>query len=828
MVKDQHTPMIKQYLTIKEDYADAIVFFRLGDFYEMFFDDAVLASNILDITLTSRHKESNIPMCGVPYHSAAIYIQKLIKEGMKVAIAEQVTPPGNGLVKREVTRLITPGTVLEDMILDPSEHNFISGIHVTEEGVGFAYLDMSTGEGFVSLYATLHEAFDVLKKEGIKEVVSVIDLPSIPQVLTTKIELTKTFNPKSLKPFLGAMKEAIRSVLFYISETQQHPIDHIPPFESIQQKHQLHLDAHVLRHLDVFESASGHSLYKVLNHTHTAMGSRYLKRLISTPLMDIEDIEKRHAMIEAFQSQIDVTDLFKSLKEVYDMYRLTQRFAYHKVTPKDVIQLRQTLSAYEDIKHYLSFYPEPLASKAEALPNLESLNQYLNQAIVDDPPTSTSEGGYIKAGFDQTLDEFNHTYEHFESWLDTYLESQKTFTGLKQLKIGHHRVFGYFLEITKGQMQSYDESWGFERKQTLKNSERFTTPELRAQEQKIIQAQENRIKKETEIFEQVIQDVMRHYESLLLISQALSEIDVFSSLAKAFQTLRYVKPRFNHSQTLKIRDGRHPVIEQLTSYVHNDCHLEHNDMLLMTGPNMSGKSTYMRMIALIVLMAQVGFFVPASEANVCIYDGIFTRIGASDDIASGQSTFMMEMLETNEALRQATSKSLLIFDEIGRGTATYDGMALAQGILEYIHHHIQAHTLFSTHYHELTSLDAHLKHLINVHVTAKQKNHEMIFLHQVKPGKSDKSYGIQVAALANLPTEVISRSQVILKEFESIRRQHQFNLFTYQDTPVEEKQTEFSNTLGMIDEIDINHLTPLEALSWIQKLKDTKHGEDDE
>ena len=827
-MKDQHTPMIKQYLTIKEDYADAIVFFRLGDFYEMFFDDAVLASNILDITLTSRHKESNIPMCGVPYHSAAIYIQKLIKEGMKVAIAEQVTPPGNGLVKREVTRLITPGTVLEDMILDPSQHNFMAGIHVTEEGVGLAYLDMSTGEGFVTLCATLHEAFDVLKKEGIKEVVSVIELPSIPQVLTTTIEMSKTFHPKSLKPFEGAMREAIRSVLFYISETQQHPIDHIPPFEFIQKKYQFHLDAHVFRHLDVFESASGHSLFKVLNHTHTAMGSRYLKRLISTPLMDVQDIEKRHAMVEAFQSQVDVTELFKSLKEVYDMYRLTQRFAYHKVTPKDVVQLRQTLSAYEDIKRLLSLYPEPLASKAAILPNLQPLNQYLNDAIVDDPPTNVSEGGFIKSGFDQALDELNHTYEHFEAWLETYLDTQKTRTGLKQLKIGHHRVFGYFLEITKGQMQSYDESWGFERKQTLKNSERFTTPELRAQEQKIIHAQENRIEKEIEIFEHVMSHVMTHYESLLLISQALSEIDVFSSLAKAFQRLRYVKPRFNESQTLNIKDGRHPVVEQLTSFVHNDCHLEQNDMLLMTGPNMSGKSTYMRMIALIVLMAQAGFYVPATDANICIYDGIFTRIGASDDIASGQSTFMMEMLETNEALRQATSKSLLIFDEIGRGTATYDGMALAQGILEYIHHHIQAHTLFSTHYHELTTLDVQLKHLINVHVTAKQKNHEMIFLHQVKPGKSDKSYGIQVAALANLPTEVISRSQIILKEFESMRHQRQFDLFTYQDSPVEEKQSDYLQTLKMIDDIDINHMTPLEALSWIQKLKDTKIGEDDE
>lgn len=828
MANDKLTPMIKQYLNIKEDYADAIVFFRLGDFYEMFFDDAILASNILDITLTSRHKESNVPMCGVPYHSSALYIQKLIKEGMKVAIAEQVTPPGNGLVKREVTRLITPGTVLEDLILDPSVHNFIAGVDVSEEGISLAYLDMSTGEGYVSMYQSLEKAYDVIKKEGIKEVVSTMELPSISNVLMSRVTVPKSFNPRALNPFQGAMKRAIKTCLYYISDTQHHPIDHIPPFEVVKKDDHLHLDAHVLKHLDVFESPSGKTLFHVLNHTQTAMGSRFLKQMLRTPLMTLNEIYQRHERIEAYQSQHDLKTLFDTLKEAYDLYRLTQRFAYHKATPKDVIQLKQTLFAYDEIKVLLQTFPEPLSKMASTYPILNDLYKYLDEAIVDNPPASTTEGGFIKQGFDETLDEYMVVHERVQSWLDAYLDSLKVLTGLKQLKIGHHRVFGYFIEISKGQMQSYDESWGFERKQTLKNSERFTTPELRAQESKIIEAETHKIEREIKLFEDIIHKVIKHYHELLKISRILSEVDVFSSLAKTFKTLKYVKPSFNDKQMLKIKEGRHPVVENLTAFVHNDCTLEQNEMLLMTGPNMSGKSTYMRMIALIVMMAQSGFFVPATEANLPIYDGIYTRIGASDDIASGQSTFMMEMLETNDALRQATKHSLLIFDEIGRGTATYDGMALAQGILEYIHHHIQAHTLFSTHYHELTALETQLQHLVNVHVTAKQKNQEMVFLHQVRPGKSSKSYGIQVASLADLPKEVIERSHAILRSLESMRKSHQFDLFTYQDEDDAPQKTVFNDTLQMIDEIDINHLTPLDALAWIQSLKAKKQEEDND
>lgn len=828
MANDQHTPMIQQYLTIKEDYADAIVFFRLGDFYEMFFDDAIKASQILDITLTSRHKESNIPMCGVPYHSAAIYIQKLIKEGMKVAIAEQITPPGNGLVKREVTRLITPGTVLEDTILDPSMHNFIGGIHVGEEGVGLAYLDMSTGEGFVSEYASLHEAYHVIKKENIKEIVSKTELPVLTHVLFSQIQVPSTFKPNTIKSYTGVMKEAVKLCLYYISNTQHHPIDHIPPFERLQKQSNMHLDAHVFKHLDIFESPSKHTLLQTLDQTHTSMGSRYLKRLLQRPLLDIDEIYKRHQMIDAYQKQKDVTELFQLLSEVYDLYRLTQRFAYHKATPKDMIQLKQSLEAYRDIKRVLLTYPKPVSTLAKTYPDLEELRLYLETAIVDDPPTQITDGGFIKVGFHSELDTLLNIHQDIELWMDAYLEMQKGRTGLKQLKIGHHRVFGYFLEITKGQMQAYDDTWGFERKQTLKNSERFTTPELREQETKILHAQENRVKKEIELFHTVSDYIMEHYAILISLSRIVSEIDVYASLSKVFQTNNYIKPEFTLERHLQIVEGRHPVVEKLTNFIYNDSFLEPQQMLLITGPNMSGKSTYMRMVAIIVIMAQAGFYVPATKAIVPIYDGVFTRIGASDDIASGQSTFMMEMLETNEALRQASQNSLLIFDEIGRGTATYDGMALAQGILEYIHQHIGAHTMFSTHYHELTSLEHYLPNIVNVHVSAKLKNNHMIFLHQVKPGKSDKSYGIQVAALANLPKEVISRSETILKEFEALKQQHTFDLFSYQDTSETPKKAVFQQTLDMIDDVDVNHMTPLEALHWIQSLKLKKQEEDDE
>ena len=814
-----HTPMIQQYLNIKEDYADAIVFFRLGDFYEMFFDDAILASKVLDITLTSRHKESNIPMCGVPYHASALYIQKLIKNGYKVAIAEQTTLPGQGLVEREVTRVITPGTVLDELILNSIQHNFISGIYADELGYAISYLDMSTGEGYIQLVQNLEEVISFLKKESILEVVVEQDLNLPKELIVNKIALPHHFQSQLNQHLPNNLKKAVYLCLFYVSKTQKHPIDHIKAFEYISKDASMYVDERCERHMEVFESPSSKTLFQTLNQSRTTMGQRYLKHLLKTPTKQLEVILKRQSIITSFYESKHLDLLFSHFDHMHDIYRIVSRLAYNRATPKDMIQLKDSLIQVRLLKKHLETYHLDVMDLGFEISDFTSLIELLDKAIKDEPSAILSEGGYIKEGYNETLDTLYYKSEHHQSFLDAYVEEQRERTGIKQLKIGYQRIFGYYLEVSHAHTKSIDPSFGLERKQTLKNAERYTTEVLRQHQKEFESLESQTIEKEIELFEFIRLETLTYYDALLNASSFISQMDVFSTSAHFFKRNRYVKPTFHHENSTHIIEARHPVLEQYIDFVSNDIVFKEGEISLITGPNMGGKSTYMRMFALIVLMAHIGFYVPAKKADMKIYDAIFTRIGASDDIASGLSTFMTEMHETNIALQKATKDSVLIFDEIGRGTSTYDGMALAQGIIEYIHHSIGSHTLFSTHYHELTSLEQSLSRLKNLHVKAKQTKQSMVFLYQVIPGKSDRSYGVQVASLAHLPESIIKRSSEILKSLEIQAKDSQVNLFTY-DTS--EKVHDYQQLLDTLEEVNINHMTPLEALKFIETLKALK------
>jgi DNA mismatch repair protein MutS len=819
MATVSHTPMIQQYLNIKEDYADAIVFFRLGDFYEMFFDDAILASKVLDITLTSRHKESNIPMCGVPYHASSLYIQKLIKHGYKVAIAEQTTLPGQGLVEREVTRVITPGTILDELILNSDQHNFISGIYVDELGYAVSYLDMSTGEGYIQTFQTLEEVISFLKKESIIEVVVEQDLQLPKELIVNKVAIPNHFQSTLNQNLLQHLKKAVYLCLFYVSKTQKHPIDHIKAFDYISKESLMYVDERCARHIEIFESPSGKTLFQTLNQSRTTMGQRYLKHLLKTPTKDLNDILKRQSIITNFFESNELDFLFTHLDRIHDIYRIVSRLAYNRATPKDMIQLKNSLIGVNQLKEHLEKHHQKVIDLGFKFSEFSPLIDLLDKAIKDDPNTMISEGGFIKEGYDSSLDQLYYKSEHHQSFLDTYLEEQKEITGIKQLKIGYQRIFGYYLEISHAQTKSIDPSFGFERKQTLKNAERYTTEVLRVHQKEFESLESATIEKEIELFEALRLDILTHYDDLLKASSYISQIDVFSTSAHFFKRNHYIKPSLHHTNETHIIEARHPVLEQYMNFVSNDIVFKEGEIALITGPNMGGKSTYMRMFAIIVLMAHIGFYVPAKKADMKLYDAIFTRIGASDDIASGLSTFMTEMHETNIALQKATKDSVLIFDEIGRGTSTYDGMALAQGIIEYIHHFVTSHTLFSTHYHELTSLDQSLNRLKNLHVKAKQTKQSMVFLYQVIPGKSDRSYGVQVASLAHLPESIIKRSTEILKSLEVQAKDTRVNLFTYDTKEVEDV---YQPLLDALDSADINHMTPLEALKFIETLKALK------
>ncbi|MEF3692657.1 MAG: DNA mismatch repair protein MutS [Acholeplasmataceae bacterium] len=833
MDKTRFTPMMQQYLDIKKGYADAIVFFRLGDFYEMFFDDAILASKVLEIALTSRDAGEKVPMCGIPYHAAKAYIQKLIEKGFKIAIAEQITEPGKGLVERKVIKIITPGTVLEDGILNENNHNFIASVLLTEKGYIVSTIDLSTGEAYLTDGLEKHEAFDLIKDLGIIEVVLhsrfderfVQDLKALDRLVSNSDDLT-VLELKALEHLDREQKRAMSHLIHYIVGTQKHTIDHLMKVEVIIHQQQMKVDYRVKKSLEIIESLVDQkqtTLLYWLDSCETAMGARMLKHMMLNPLFDMEQLNKRYDFIEALRPFGPRETLIQALKEIYDLNRIVGRISFDTVNGRDLIQLKHSLAQIPTLKEALLKYEHPiLKDLSEKMNDHQHLYQFLDQAIFEEPPISIKEGNLIKEGYDQQLDDLRHIGTSGESWLTEFEQKEREKTGIKNLRVGYNRVFGYYIEVSKGNSELVKESFGYDRKQTLANSERFITPELKLKEDDILHALDKSIQREYELFVKIRETVKNDMFSLQELAKQIASIDVFLNLSIKSEKYRYVRPQLSHKKHVKVIQGRHPVVEHFTTFVKNDVLMNEGEIFLITGPNMSGKSTYMRMYALIVYMAQIGCFVPADEAELPLYDAIFTRIGSSDDLSGGKSTFMVEMVESNEALSKASDQSLILFDEIGRGTATYDGMALAQGMIEYIHEKIKCQTFFSTHYHELTQLEMSLSRLTNLSVKAKEEKDKMIFLHHVERGATDKSYGIQVASLAHLPKSLILRSQEILHHLEQKELKISLDLFNYDAYEEEQTHVIDPNHLRVLEEVEglnIDQLTPIEALLLLKHLQ---------
>ncbi|CAM2763632.1 DNA mismatch repair protein MutS [Staphylococcus schleiferi] len=782
------TPMMKQYLNIKAQHQDALLFFRLGDFYEMFYDDAITASRVLEITLTKRDakKENPIPMAGVPYHSADSYIETLIQNGFKVAICEQMEDPRQvkGMVKREVVRVITPGTVMEKGGVEDTRNNYILSFIHNEDGYGLSYCDVSTGELKVTHFedeSTLvnevttiqpneivvtQPLSETLKRQFsmITETVTVVERISDVQYAVNQLSDPSKF-------------QAVQVLLDYIYDTQKRDMSHIENVIEYQALDYMKMDFYAKRNLELTESirlkSKKGTLLWLMDKTKTPMGARRLKQWIDRPLIQRNEITKRHDAVDQFlQYFIERDTLRNYLTEVYDIERLVGRVSFGNVNAKDLIQLKHSIAQIPSIKALLQTIEHEAIAHFNALEPLDDLLQLLEDSLVNEPPLSVKEGGLFKSGFNEELDQYLDASKNGKQWLAELQAKERERTGIKSLKISFNKVFGYYIEITRANLTQFNPAeFGYERKQTLSNAERFITDELKEKEAVILGAQDKAIELEYQLFVALREKVKTYTERLQQQAKIISEIDCLQSFAEIAQQYNYVRPQFSTDKTLVLKDSRHPVVERVmdyNDYVPNDCELNQSQFIyLITGPNMSGKSTYMRQVAIISIMAQMGAFVPCESAILPIFDQIFTRIGAADDLVSGKSTFMVEMLEAQKALKYATPDSLIIFDEIGRGTSTYDGLALAQAMIEYVAETSQAKTLFSTHYHELTELEQALPSLKNVHVAADEYQGELIFLHKVKDGAVANSYGIQVAQLADLPKQVIDRAQVILDAFEA-------------------------------------------------------------
>ncbi|MCG7333975.1 DNA mismatch repair protein MutS [Sporosarcina sp. ACRSM] len=845
-----HTPMIQQYLQVKAEHEDAFLFFRLGDFYELFFKDAIEASQILEITLTSRDSASpeRIPMCGVPYHSAAGYIETLVQKGHKVAICEQTEDPKavKGIVKREVVKIITPGTMMEGKTVDANTNHFIGSIDQLDGGYyALAYLDLATGEGKVERVEgderTLIAEVEAL---GMKEVVvdERLHLALSDSMAKRGIMLSIEYGESEadtenlFEAIPSALRDAGTMLFSYVKRTQKTALDHIRPFEFIQKQAKLSIDANSMRNLELVQSIRNGTkegtLYWLLDETVTAMGARKLKMWIHQPLADKSTIENRlDTVTELIEAYFLRDELQTSLKEVYDLERLAGRISMGSASGRDLAQLRNSLRRVPAIQKALHDSDWPLLREfSSRIDTCDEALHLLEAAIAENPPLSVKEGGVIKDGYDEKLDQYRDASQNGKAWLAELEREERERTGIKTLKIGYNRVFGYFIEITKSNIHLADLE-RYERKQTLANAERYITPELKEKEDLILNAEAQGQELEYELFT-TIRDAMKTYiRQIQQLASVLSELDVLLSFSTVSEKRNYVKPVFHDGKALEIKNGRHPVVEKMMDhslYVPNNCKLtEEANMLLITGPNMSGKSTFMRQVALTVVMAQIGCYVPCDQALLPVTDQIFTRIGAADDLASGQSTFMMEMMESQHAIANATEHSLLLFDEIGRGTSTYDGMALAQAMMEHIHNEIGANTLFSTHYHELTNLDKELSRLENVHVAAMEQDGKVVFLHKVMTGAADKSYGIYVADLAGLPAPLLDRAKSLLTAFESkekmmVREEEpqQLTFFDLQQEEPEVHSEEEQEILAGLSDVDVLNMTPMQALQYIHEWKE--------
>ena len=831
------SPMMRQYVEIKEKNKDVIIMFRLGDFYEMFFEDAINVSRELELTLTGKSAglEERVPMCGVPHHAANIYIEKLIEKGYKVGICEQMEDPKTtkGLVKRDLVNIVSSGTILDSEILNEKENNYIGSLLDLTHSYVITYSDISTGEIYVTLINHKKEqAINEIMSIGIKEIITNETDTSLINLLKNqyKITLTKTDNIEDLKEYEYIYEDitdtrlvnGIKHLLTYINNTQKRNLSHLQKAKILEEKEHLKMDIHTKRNLELTETLRlkqrNYSLIWLLDKTKTAMGSRLLKNYIENPLINKEEINRRYKIVETLiQEFILKNDLIENLYEVYDLERLSGRIAFGNANARDLLQLKRSLKVLPNIKEILKNL-----NYDKTIDTLDELYNLLENSIYEEPPISIKEGYLIKEGYNKDLDELKTLRKGGKDFVAKFENEEKERTGIKNLKVGYNKVFGYYIEISKGNTNLVKEEYGYVRKQTLSNCERYISPILKEKEDLILNAEEKIIDLEYELFINIRNKVKEYILKLQEIAKTISEIDVLQSFATVSEENNYVKPELNDEE-IRIIEGRHPVVEKVlvgNEYVSNDIILDKNtNILLITGPNMAGKSTYMRQMAIITIMAQIGCFVPAKEAKLKIFDAIYTRIGASDDLVSGESTFMVEMIEANNAITNATSNSLILFDELGRGTATFDGMALAQSIIEYIHNNIKCKTFFSTHYHELTDLENNLKNLKNVHVSAHEEDGNITFLHKIKEGSIDKSYGIHVAKLANLPLPLIKRAAEILKVYENKEKKRDIKI--QEALPIDDLIEQVPSKIEeYIKELDILKLTPIDAMNTLYKLQE--------
>lgn len=839
--------MIQQYLEIKKDYSDFIVFFRIGDFYEMFFDDAVTGSRELEIVLTGKDagQKERVPMCGIPYHAVNVYLEKLVEKGYKVAIVEQTEDPAlaKGLVRRDVIKLVTPGTIVEEGALDEKANNYIVSLAESREKYFLAYSDLTTGQNCIVTTPRdpdllLNEIWNLNAREivigpkfGQKVLRSALQDRSLTLTVADSCEVPAFCRTLVSEIYDKESLEAFGRLMGYLVSTQKRELVHLQKVQVFESSSYLRIDHNSKRNLELVEtyrwgSRKG-SLFWLLDQCKTAMGSRHLKQSILRPSVDRNKIESRFSLLEAFNENFIVREEVKEmLKEVYDLERIIGRVSFGNANARDLVNLARSLRVMPSVKaRLLSLGNAYAADLVGNLDPLEGLAAMIRDAFVEDPPLSVKEGGLIRPGYNADLDRLKNAATHGKSWLAEFEAAERERTGIKKLRIGYNRVFGYYIEVTKGQLDLVLPEFGYERKQTLTGAERFVTPELKEKESLILGSEEDAVKMEYDLFVEVRDACREKTAPMQELARAVAEIDMMLAFAKVASENRYVRPQIVEERAIEIIGGRHPVVEKVLEnekFVENDVIMpEKTNILLITGPNMSGKSTYMRQLALTIILMQIGCFVPCQAARLPLFDQIFTRIGASDDLSGGKSTFMVEMLEVGYAVENATEKSLILFDEIGRGTATYDGMALAQSIIEYCHAKIHCKILFSTHYHELTYLEDELKALHNVHVLAKEEKGNIVFLHKVQDGPTDRSYGIHVAKLASLPAPLIRRAGEILGELEknhgyNVIKPQEVNLFNFEEAIEKEAEAESAPCEPLLDQLaslELNELTPLQAMN---------------
>ena len=867
--KNKLTPMMKQYFEVKDKYPDCILFFRLGDFYEMFFEDAIVASKILEIALTGKScgLDKKAPMCGVPFHSANSYISKLVEAGYKVAIGEQLEDPSSvkGIVKRDVIQVVTPGTVLEGSLLENKKNNYLLSLYKDNDNIGLTYVDISTGE-VNATYLTSDKIVEEIAKIHPSEIIinDLSFIPSLQNIITlnniyinenfkesyldTNI-LRKYFTDNYLKSLKFDDKNLINlslsMLLNYIYSTQKQVTSNINNINIYNSNEYMVLDMFTRNNLELTQTIRGNkkkgSLLHVLDKTSTAMGGRLMRKYVEEPLINKSKIDERLSVIQELKDDFMLReDLIDILKNIYDIERICGKVAFEKVTPKEMIHLKNSIEKLPSLKNIINSSNANILKKyIKNLDNLEDIFSLIEKAILEEPSLTIKDGNIIKSDFNNELKELRDISQNGAFLIKEIENREREKIGVKSLKIGFNKVFGYYIEISKAWLDNIDLDSSYIRKQTLSNSERFITPELKEIEDKILNAQDKIKLLEYDIFVNIRNEIYSNINRIQSTCKIIANIDVFVSFATVAYINNYVKPNINENNKLDIKNGRHPVVECIVgeeNFVANDTYLntDENIINIITGPNMAGKSTYMRQTAIIALMAHIGSFVPAEYADIPIIDRIFTRVGASDDLSQGQSTFMVEMSEVSLILKNATDKSLVILDEIGRGTSTYDGISLAWSIVEYIQKNIKCKTLFATHYHELTDLENKFKDIKNYSIAVKEDSEGIVFLRKIIPQGADKSYGIYVAQLAKLPDEVINRSKEILKDLEKnhidnaifINESSEFNYerIISENEKISSNQISFDtiDTISLNDEIlnlDILNMTPLDAINTLYSLQ---------